>query len=69
MAHASVILPQILKFVPRHEFDTLAKQYDGARRSDGMSPWTQFMAIATAHLTGRCSLRDIESTLNSQNLI
>jgi len=66
MPHSNTILSQILKFVPRHEFGTLAKQHDGARRSDGMSRWTQFMAMATAHLTGRCSLRDIESTLDSQ---
>lgn len=66
MAHSSTILSRILKLVPRHEFGNLAKRHDGARRSDACSRWKQFTAMATAHLTGRSSLRDIESTLVSQ---
>ncbi len=66
MAHHNTVFSQILKLVPRHEFSILAKQYDGPRRSDAMSRWTQFVALATAQLTGRASLRDIESTLDSQ---
>ena len=53
--------------VPRHEFSSVAKRHDGHRRKDAMSRWTQFIAMATAQLTGRSSLRDIESTLASQN--
>lgn len=34
--------------------------------SDALSRWTQFIAMATAQLTGRSSLRDIESTIASQ---
>jgi len=52
--------------MPRYEFSSLAQQHDGSRRSDAMSRWTQFVALATAQLTGRASLRDIESTLDSQ---
>ena len=66
MAHHNTILSQILKLVPRHEFDRLAKCHDGARRSDAMSRWTQFVAMSTAQLSGRSSLRDIESTIASQ---
>jgi len=66
MSHDNTIFSQILKLVPRHEFQRLAKHHDGSRRSDAMSRWTQFVAIATAHLSGRSSLRDIESTLASQ---
>jgi putative transposase len=44
----------------------LEKHHDGTRRSDALSRWTQFVAMTTAQLTGRCSLRDIESTLESQ---
>ena len=66
MAHHNTVFSQILKLLPRHEFSTLAKQHDGQRRSDAMSRWTQFIAMATAQLTGRSSLRDIESTLASQ---
>jgi putative transposase len=66
MAHHSTIFSQILKLVPRHEFDQLAKKHDGARRSDAMNRWTQFVAMSTAQLSGRSSLRDIEQTIASQ---
>lgn len=66
MAHHNTVFSQILKLIPRHQFSTLAKKHDGSRRSDAMSRWTQFVAMATAQLTGRSSLRDIESTLASQ---
>jgi len=66
MAHHNTVFSQILKLMPRHEFSSLARQHDGSRRSDAMSRWTQFVALATAQLTGRVSLRDIESTLDSQ---
>ena len=31
MAHSNTILAQILKFVPRHKFETLAKQHHSGR--------------------------------------
>jgi len=67
MSHNNTIFSQILKLVPRHDFQRLAQQHDGERRSDAMSRWTQFVAISTAHLAGRSSLRDIESTIASQH--
>jgi len=66
MAHHNTVFSQILKLVPRHEFSSLSTKHDGARRSDAMSRWTQFVAMASAQLTGRSSLRDIESTLDRQ---
>ncbi len=69
MAHHNTIFSQILKLVPRHEFSSLADRHDGHRRSDSMSRWTQFIAMATAQLTFRSSLRDIESTIASQKHI
>lgn len=69
MAHNNTVFSQILKFVPRHEFSTLTKQYDGNRRQGSMSRWTQFIAMASAQMTGRSSLRDIESTLSRQSHI
>lgn len=66
MGHHNTVFSQILKLVSRHEFESVAKQHDGPRRKDAMSRWTQFIALATAQLAGRSSLRDIESTLASQ---
>ncbi len=66
MAHNNTILSQILRLVPRHEFKTLTIKHDGKRRSDAMSRWSQFVAMAIAQFSGRASLRDIESTIASQ---
>lgn len=66
MAHHNTVFSQLLNHVPRHEFEKLANQHDGRRRSDALSRWSQFVAMATAHLTGRNSLRDIQDTVNSQ---
>jgi len=44
----------------------MEKTHDGKRRKGSMTRWTQFVAMACAQLTGRSSLRDIESTLSCQ---
>ena len=67
MAHHSTVLSQLLKLVPRHQFDSLSRQHDGKRRSDALPRWSQFAALATGHLGERKSLRDITSTLDSQS--
>lgn len=67
MAYHSTILSQIVKLVPRLEFERLANQQDGHRRSDALSRWTQFIALSIGHLASRVSLRDIEATLQTQS--
>jgi len=52
--------------LPRHEFERLANAHDGRRRSDALSRWSQFVALAVGQLGGRTSLRDIEATLKAQ---
>ncbi len=37
MSHNCTVLSQILKLLPRHEFEKLANRYDGRRRSDALS--------------------------------
>ncbi len=66
MSHHNTVFSQILKLLSRHEFSVLANKHDGQRRCDAMNRWTQFVAMATAQLTGRASLRDIKSALASQ---
>ena len=67
MSHHNTILSQLLRLVPRHEFDSLARSHDGQRRSDALPRWTQFVALATGHIAERKSLRDITATLESQS--
>ena len=66
LSHHNTVLSQILNLIPRHVFSSLSEQHDGKRRSDAMSRWAQFVAMSTAQLSGRASLRDIESTFSSQ---
>ncbi|MGB5468967.1 MAG: IS4 family transposase [Woeseiaceae bacterium] len=66
MAYNSSVLSQLLESLPRHEFEKLANACDGRRRSDALTRWSQFVALAIGQLAGRRSLRDIEATLHSQ---
>jgi len=66
MAYNSSVLSQLLESLPRHEFEKLANGCDGRRRSDALTRWSQFVALAIGQLAGRRSLRDIEATLHSQ---
>ena len=65
MAYHPTVLSQLLQSVPRLEFEKLAQVHDGARRSDALSRWSQFIALAVGHLGQRHSLRDIEAALTS----
>ena len=66
MAHHNTVFAQMLTFIPRHEFESLAHQYHSGRRLRKMTRWTQFVAMATAQLSGRHSLRDVVSNLTAQ---
>ena len=57
MAHHNTVFAKMLKFIPRHEFESLAHQHHSGRRLRKMTRWTQFVAMATAQLSGRHSLR------------
>ena len=63
MAYHPTVLSQLLQSVPRLEFEKLAQRHDGSRRSDALSRWSQFIALAVGHLGQRHSLRDIEAAL------
>ncbi|MCP4120751.1 MAG: DUF4372 domain-containing protein [Bacteroidetes bacterium] len=59
LCHNSTVFSQLLKLVPRHEFETLAKQHHTGRSFRTTSRWSQFVTIAMAQLASRSSLRDI----------
>jgi len=67
MAYHNSVLSQLLKLLPRHEFEQQANCCDGQRRSDALSRWSQFVALTIGQLGGRRSLRDIEATVRSQS--
>lgn len=67
MAHSSTVLAQMLKLLPRHEFETLAGEHHQGRKLRKISRWAQFVAMASAQLTGRASLRDLLGNLAAQS--
>ena len=67
MAHHNTVFAQLLKLVPRHQFEQLAKTHHVGRRFRKTSRWSQFVALATGQLAGRRSLRDIVSNLEVQS--
>ena len=66
MAHHNTVFSQLLKFIPRHEFETLAKQHHSGRSFRTASRWSQFVTMAMAQLAGRNSLRDIIDNISAQ---
>jgi len=66
MAHHNTLFSQILKLVPRHEFESLAKQHHSGRKFRSASRWSQFVALMMAQLSGRNSLRDVILNLSAQ---
>lgn len=67
MAHNNTVFSQLLKLVPRHEFESLSKAHHEGRQLRKTSRWSQFVSLCLGQLAGRHSLRDIESNMNAQS--
>ena len=67
MAHHNTVFAQLLKLVPRHQFETLAKTHHVGRRFRKTSRWSQFVALAMGQLSGRHSLRDVVANAEAQH--
>ena len=66
MAHYNTVFSQLLKLIPRHEFETLAKLHHSGRTFRKASRWSQFVTMALGQLSGRKSLRDIVESVSAQ---
>ena len=66
MAHSNTVFAQLLKLVPRHQFETLAEAHHVGRRFRKTSRWSQFVALAMGQLSGRHSLRDVVANADAQ---
>ncbi len=55
MAHSNTILNQIASFIPRHDFEKLAKICHGGQKFRSFIRWSQFMVMTIAQLTSRKS--------------
>ena len=67
MNTGSLVLAQLMDYVPLHEFRRCVKRYCGHHKVKSFSCWDQFLCMAFAQLTFRESLRDIEACLRSMS--
>ncbi len=66
MSHHNTVFSQLLKLLPRHEFESLAKQHHSGRSFRTATRWSQFVTMAMGQLSGRNSLRDIIENMSAQ---
>ena len=60
-----MVFSQLMDFLPRHEFNRCVHRYHGNYRTRHFKCRDQFLSMAFAQLTGRESLRDIETCLRA----
>ena len=65
MNSGHTIFRQMLQFLPRHDFNLCVSRYQGEHRAKSFSTFDQFLCLAYAQMSGRESLREIETCLNS----
>ena len=66
MSHHNTVFAQLLKLVPRHQFESAAKQHHKGRKFRKTSRWSQFVAMTMGQLSGRLSLRDVVANAAAQ---
>ena len=66
MNTGQTVFAQLVEVIPRYQFQLCVDRYQGHRYVKDFSCWDQFLCLAFAQLTGRTSLRDIETCLRAQ---
>ena len=66
LSHNNTVFSQLLKLIPRHEFESLSQDHHHGQALRKTRRWSQFVALTLAQLAGRNSLRDIESNMQAQ---
>lgn len=66
LSHNNTAFHQLLKPLVRHEFESLASEHHSGQKLRSATRWDQFVGMSMSQLSGRQSLRDIESNLESQ---
>ena len=65
MAKYSPVLDQLLRHIPRSEFQQIVNRHQGDKRVRSFSCWRQFVCLFYAQLTGQHTLRDLITALNA----
>lgn len=66
MSHHNTAFHQLLKPISRHGFEGLARKHHKGQKLRATSRWDQFIGMSMSQLSGKQSLRDIESNLEAQ---
>jgi len=66
MYNYSTIFQQLSAFIPRSEFDQAVAAFQGNRYVKTFKCWSQFIANLYAQISGKDSLREIETALKTQ---
>lgn len=66
LSHNNTAFHQLLKPLSRHEFEAEAKKHHVGQKLRSATRWDQFIGMAMSQLSGRQSLRDIQSNLEAQ---
>jgi hypothetical protein len=65
MNQGRTVFAQVLELLPKYEFDKCVARYHGNARVRKLPAYEHFLVLAFAQLTGRESLRDIQTCLAS----
>jgi len=65
MDSGKTVFRQLLHYFPRYEFNACVHRYQGEYWVKKFTTFDQFLCLAYAQISGRDSLRDIETCLNS----
>lgn len=66
MGHSNTVMAELVKIIPRHEFEKLAREHHRGRSFRKSSRWSQCVSLLMGQLGGRESLRDVLSYTQSQ---
>ena len=67
MAQNAYIFNQLVSLLPRDHFEYLVGKYGGNLYVKHYTCWNHFLVLLWAQLTGRESIRDIESSLRADS--
>ena len=67
MKHRNSVFHQLLKVIPRHQFQKVVDRHNGDHRARTLSCWTQLGAMMFAQLAGRVSISDRVENFNASH--
>ena len=67
MGCSTTVFSQLIKLIPRSEFQSLVAQHEGDRRVRSLDCWTWFGALLFGQMTGHDSIRAIERVFAHQD--